>query len=103
MFKVSFFGNPYALGRVMIALVAHLALLYVPFAQNLFETAPISLETWGLIVGVSVTIIIVSEIEKALLRRPTHQREAGPAEPTATLSAPGTDSQKTAQEHAESE
>lgn len=74
LFKVNFFGNPYVLGSVMLALLAHIALLYIPFAQNVFETAPISLQTWGLITAVGVTIIIVSEIDKALLRRPAHQR-----------------------------
>ena len=64
-----FLGNPYVLGSVTLALLAHLAILHVSWLQAVFETEPLSLDLWLVIVPVSLTIIIVAEIDKALFWR----------------------------------
>ena len=69
IFKVSFFGNPYVVGAVGISLLAHLGILHLPFMQVVFDTEPIPLEIWGIIVAVSFSIIVVAEVDKATLRR----------------------------------
>ena len=69
LFRMRFLGNPYVLGSVMLALLAHLSILHVSWLQAVFETEPLSLDLWLVIVPVSLTIIIVSEIDKALFWR----------------------------------
>lgn len=73
IFTIPLFSNPYLIGSVTLALLAHLAILHVPWLQTIFETEVISLELWGMIVGISVLIIAVAEIDKALFRRRRHR------------------------------
>ena len=75
IFKVSFFSNPYVVGAVAISLLAHLGILHLPFMQAIFDTEPIPLEIWGIIVAVSVSIIVAAEIDKFFLLR-RDRREA---------------------------
>lgn len=74
LLQIPFFGNAYVLASVAFALLAHLAILHVPWMQVVFETEPLSLSLWGLIVAVSLTIVVAAELDKALLRRPTRDR-----------------------------
>jgi magnesium-transporting ATPase (P-type) len=69
IFGIDPLGNPYVLGSVSLALLAHLSILYVPWFQAIFGTVPIPPGTWAVIVAVSLTILLVAEIDKALLRR----------------------------------
>ncbi|TVR50796.1 MAG: HAD family hydrolase [Gemmatimonadales bacterium] len=69
VFKVSLRANPYVIGAVLVSLLAHLGILHLGFMQRIFDTEPISLEWWGIIVAVSLSIVGVAELDKALLRR----------------------------------
>jgi magnesium-transporting ATPase (P-type) len=68
LFRLRFLGNPYLLGSVALALLAHLAVLHLPWMQKVFRTEPLSLELWGIITAVSVTILFVSELDKGFIR-----------------------------------
>jgi magnesium-transporting ATPase (P-type) len=68
-FKISPRDNPYVFGAVAVALLAHLAVLNVGFLQAVFDTEPISLEIWGVIVAAGASIVLAAEIDKAFLRR----------------------------------
>ncbi len=80
IFKVSFLGNPYVVGAVGISLLAHLGILHLSFMQAVFETEPLPLEVWGIIVLVSLSIIVVAEIDKATLRRKHRRTSEGEEE-----------------------
>jgi magnesium-transporting ATPase (P-type) len=69
IFGIDPLGNPYVLGSVSLALLAHLSILHLPWFQTVFGTVPIPPGTWAIIVAVSLTILLVAEIDKALLRR----------------------------------
>ncbi len=69
VFKIPLRSNPYVVAAVLAALVAHLGILHLGFLQALFETEPISLGLWIIIVAVSLSIVAVAETDKALLRR----------------------------------
>ena len=62
-------GNPYV--PLSIALIVGLQLLftYVPFMQALFHTAPLGAEAWARIVPIALSIYVIVEIEKAVVRR----------------------------------
>jgi Ca2+-transporting ATPase len=50
-------------------LLLQLTLVYVPFMQIIFDTVPLSLAQWGLVVGVSAPIILIDETRKWFVRR----------------------------------
>jgi Ca2+-transporting ATPase len=71
VFRTNLFSNPFLFFGMIAAFGAHLAVIYVPSLQWLFRTEPIALTEWLRILGISVTVIIVVEIDKLLRRRKT--------------------------------
>jgi Ca2+-transporting ATPase len=71
--RFSVFARPFAnrwLNRAILwELTLLLLIVYVPFLQSAFETHPLSLQDWALVVGVSFTIVPVLEAAKWLARR----------------------------------
>ncbi|MBI5135751.1 MAG: cation-transporting P-type ATPase [Nitrospirae bacterium] len=67
--RAGLFGNPYALVAVAVLLLFQMGMTYLPPAQALFGTAAIGAGAWGRIMLVSASVLILVEIEKALLRR----------------------------------
>jgi magnesium-transporting ATPase (P-type) len=70
VFRIPLRSNPYLVGAVLIALLVHVAVLHVGFLQGIFETAPVTLDWWAIIVAASLSVLVVAEIDKAFLRRP---------------------------------
>ncbi len=69
VFKVSLTSNPFLLFALLAALLAQIALLYVPSLQWLFRTEPLSAYDWIRVIGVAVSVILVVEIEKLIRGR----------------------------------
>lgn len=69
LFQMNPLGNPYLLGSVGLALLAHLGILHLSWLQTVFRTEPLSPGIWIIIVAVSATILLVSEIDKIFIRR----------------------------------
>jgi magnesium-transporting ATPase (P-type) len=68
VFRINPFSNAFLFFGLFAAFGAHLAVIYVPALQWLFRTEPIALTEWLRILGISVTVVIVVEIDK-LVRR----------------------------------
>ncbi|MFP3941366.1 MAG: cation-translocating P-type ATPase, partial [Thermoanaerobaculia bacterium] len=71
--SIPLFGNRLLFASIVAALAAHLAVLHLAPLQAVFRTQPLSLETWGWIVGIGATVILGGELDKAwnrLRRRP---------------------------------
>jgi len=66
IFKMPFFGNKYLLLGLSLAVILHLAVLYVPFLQNIFSTIALSLTDWIKIIIVGSSIFWVEEIRKLI-------------------------------------
>jgi magnesium-transporting ATPase (P-type) len=62
-------GNRIAVGAVLAVFCFQLLLTYVPVMNALFGTAPLELRDWLLVIGVSVTVVPLVELEKLILRR----------------------------------
>jgi magnesium-transporting ATPase (P-type) len=73
VFKVPLTANPFLVISMGLAITAHLGALHLPFMQTIFDTTPLSLYQWGLVVGVGLLIVLAVEIEKILLRRRDRQ------------------------------
>ena len=50
--------NPQLIGAVLLSLVLQLAVIYVPFMQNIFGTVALSLNDWGMILGFSAFALV---------------------------------------------
>ncbi|HSO73100.1 MAG TPA: cation transporting ATPase C-terminal domain-containing protein, partial [Thermodesulfobacteriota bacterium] len=68
IFQMNPLGNPLLFFGTIGAFGAHLAAIYLPALQWVFRMEPISLMEWLRIGLISVTVIIVVEIDK-LVRR----------------------------------
>ena len=68
MFRVGLFSNKPLLGAVALTVLLQLALVYAPFAQQIFNTQALTLTELALCVGASVVVFLAVEAEK-LVRR----------------------------------
>jgi P-type Ca2+ transporter type 2C len=63
-----FFDNRWLLGAIVLALGAHVLVIYVPFMQMAFHTVPLSITDWLVATAVSSTLLIAMELAKIVLR-----------------------------------
>ncbi len=68
-FQLGFFSNPWAIAGGAAMILIQLLFTYVPFMNDLFQSAPISLEIWFNVIAVSIAAYVIVEIEKWLRRK----------------------------------
>jgi Ca2+-transporting ATPase len=69
IFRMNPLGNPFLFFSVIAALLAQLAVLYLPSLQWVFRTVPLTAYEWLEIGIVSSTIIAAVEVDKLFIRR----------------------------------
>ncbi|HOX05168.1 MAG TPA: cation-translocating P-type ATPase [Planctomycetota bacterium] len=69
LFRMGLFSNPLMLGAVGVTFLLQLALVYLPFAQKIFGTQPLSVGALGVSLAASVVVFTAVEVEKLLRRR----------------------------------
>jgi len=69
MLVTGVFQNKFLVIAIALSTVLHCAILYVPFLMRIFETAPLSLQDWGIVLGVASPVILIDEILKFFHRR----------------------------------
>lgn len=69
IFKISLLSNPLLFLSLIAATLAQLAFVYVPALQWIFRTEAISAQDWQSIILVSLSVIVVVEIDKWLRRK----------------------------------
>jgi Ca2+-transporting ATPase len=69
IFRLGFFSNPYLVGAVGLSLALLLVVVFVPFLQPIFNTHPLSLREWEVVVGLALLPAVAEEITKWFLRR----------------------------------
>lgn len=62
--EIGFFSNPHLVGAVALTVLAQLAVVYVPFMQEVFKTVPLSATELGYCLAVSVVVFLGVELEK---------------------------------------
>lgn len=67
-FRIGFFSNPKLIGSVLITILLQMAVVYVPFLQNIFKTQALSLVELAICFGFSIVIFFGVELIK-LIRR----------------------------------
>ncbi len=60
----SLFSNKYLMAALLVSLWLHLVIVYLPAAEEVFGTVPLSIADWLLILPVSASILILDELRK---------------------------------------
>jgi len=66
LLKVGFTKNRFLLVAVASSILLQLAVIYIPFLQVIFETTPLGLYDWTLVILLSATVILTVEASKRL-------------------------------------
>jgi magnesium-transporting ATPase (P-type) len=77
VFKVGLFSNRKVLFGIVFEILLLSAIIYVPFMQNIFNTAPIGLVDWLFLVVVPVPMVLLEELRKAIFRRNNKTKTVG--------------------------
>ncbi|MBT4763225.1 MAG: HAD-IC family P-type ATPase [Bdellovibrionaceae bacterium] len=67
-FSISPFKNKFLLLGVLGAQLLHIVAMHVPFLANILSIKPVSIEEWGLLLLLSLTVLIIVEIDKLITR-----------------------------------
>ncbi len=66
MFRIGLFSNRWALGGVTLMVLLQLLFTYLPAMHTAFGSQSIGVREWRLIIGASLIVYIVIELEKWL-------------------------------------
>lgn len=66
MRRLGLFKNYHLLTAISVALIFHLCILYIPFFQMLFHTAPLTLSEWGWVLIPGVAIFVLESLRKEI-------------------------------------
>ena len=69
MFRIGLFSNPWIWVGIAIMLVLQLAFTYLPFMNQLFSSAPITLGAWARVLGLTLAGYLLIEFEKWIRRQ----------------------------------
>ena len=69
LFSIGLTSNMPLLGTVIVTVLLHLALLYLPSLNRIFNTAPLTAAELGICAACAAIVMIAVEIEKWLVRR----------------------------------
>ncbi|OIO26240.1 ATPase [Candidatus Micrarchaeota archaeon CG10_big_fil_rev_8_21_14_0_10_54_18] len=68
IWRTGFLKNKWMLVAVGAAVIAQVAVIYLPAAQTIFQTVPLTLGDWALAVAASSSIFVLSQAHKAMKR-----------------------------------
>lgn len=67
--SVGWWSNPYIFAGIGALLVLHAGFVYLPFMQDLFQTATLSASQWALAALAGAVVVPVVALEKLVRRR----------------------------------
>ena len=76
IFQIGLFTNPYLAYGLAASVMAHLAAIYAPPFQWLLSTEPVSGMEWLLIVAMSLSVVVIVEVDKWMRSSKTPVRRA---------------------------
>ena len=77
IFKAGIFSNQRIVKGILFEMALICAIIYVPFLQGIFQTAPIGWKEWILLILIPIPIVLLEEIRKAISRRSGNMKKAG--------------------------
>lgn len=73
-YHMSFFSNPYIILALASSFFLQLFVIYTPFLQTVFGTAPLTFAEWGVILTVAIVVWFISSLINYLFRQPKLQK-----------------------------
>ena len=67
-------SNPFLIWAVIAAQGLHILAMHVPILNDVLGVQPVSLATWAAVAGLSLSLAVLMEIWKAVLRRRADRR-----------------------------
>jgi len=64
LYKQGVFSNPLLIGAVILTFFLQLVVIYLPTANSLFKTQPLSMEELALCIGTAAIVFHAVELEK---------------------------------------
>jgi magnesium-transporting ATPase (P-type) len=77
VFKAGLFSNKRVLQGVAVEIILITLISYVPFLQEIFQTAPMGIKDWLFLIVLPPFILFVEEIRKAITRKYGKMNKAG--------------------------
>lgn len=69
VFKIGIFSNKNIVVGVILEILILLILIYVPFFQGIFNTAPLSIMNWAFLVAIPIPLVFIEELRKLIVRK----------------------------------
>lgn len=69
LFKVGIFSNKWLVVAILSSIILQLMVIYIPFFDIIFETTPLGLKDWLVVIGASCTVFVFVEIVKMFRKR----------------------------------
>ena len=69
IFQIGVFSNPWLVGAFLLSVSLLVPTVLAPFLQPIFDTHPLGLHEWGVVVGLALIPAVTEEITKWCLRR----------------------------------
>ena len=64
IFKLGLFTNKWLIGAIILSVGLQVAVVHIPFMNNLFGTVPLKIVDWGYCAAVSASVLVFGEIVK---------------------------------------
>ncbi|MDP4152292.1 MAG: cation-transporting P-type ATPase [Bacillota bacterium] len=74
LFKVGIFSNRKIVFGIIFEIFLLSALIYVPFLQGIFNTAPIGLKEWLFLIILPIPLVLIEELRKLIFRKYSKRR-----------------------------
>jgi sodium/potassium-transporting ATPase subunit alpha len=69
VFKIGFFGNRLILWGILIEILLSIFIIYHPWGNKIFSTAPLSLSVWLLLIPFALLVFFAEEMRKFFIRK----------------------------------
>jgi Ca2+-transporting ATPase len=69
VFKLGILRNRWLVASISVAILLQMAVIYVPFLQDAFQTAPLSIGEWGIVILAGGSLFVIEETRKFLFPR----------------------------------
>lgn len=73
-YHMSIFSNPYIIVALASSFLLQLLVIYTPFLQTIFGTAPLTFAEWGVILTVAIVVWFISSLINYLFKQPKLQK-----------------------------
>jgi len=68
LLTVGIFANPFLIAAISGSILLHCMILYIPVFEKVFNTVPLNLNDWILVLACSFPVIVLDEILKFISR-----------------------------------